>query len=119
MSQVSQARLYKISQRYLKNKKIADRVSREDPTPVPQDEYEIEQILTTTTENGTKFALIAWVGYEEVNWVEYETLPSPIKALYTNEGRVSLEEYIALIQHLERNQEGNEVDSDSEASEEY
>lgn len=108
-----------MSRRYLKNKRIAAQVSQEDPTPVPEDEYEVEQILTTTTENGTKFALISWVGYDEVNWLQYDTLPSQIKALYTNEGHIPLEEYIALLLYLERNQQGDEVDIDSEASEEY
>lgn len=68
--------------------------SSESDEPVPEGEFEIEQLLCSDTDGAV---LVKWVGHEVPTWELAAAMPAATCEAYRRQGRVELWEYLALL----------------------
>ena len=66
----------------------------ESDEPVPEGEFEIEQLLCSDTDGAV---LVKWVGHEVPTWEPPAAMPAATREAYRRQGRVELQEYLALL----------------------
>ena len=66
----------------------------ESDEPVPEGEFEIEQLLCSDTDGAV---LVKWAGHEVPTWEPPAAMPAASREAYRRQGLVELREYLALL----------------------